>query len=187
MTPKSRRRLLNAVVFFAQKTMHCDKAKLFKLLYMLDFEHFRMTGLSVTGADYAAWKFGPVPEVLQEELEDPDPDFRHALSFVQDRRRDAIRYFVRPLVDFDEASFTERQLRLMADLASKFREVPGDAIDVWNAFHGAWMRVWAEGAGRNKKIPYELALDETASSMAARERQRLEAQRLAAHRALFSS
>lgn len=37
-------RLLQAVVFFASRTQHCGKIKLFKLLYVLDFEHFRQTG-----------------------------------------------------------------------------------------------------------------------------------------------
>lgn len=45
----TREKLINAIVFFAANTRHCGKVKLFKLLYLLDFAHFRETGRSVTG------------------------------------------------------------------------------------------------------------------------------------------
>ena len=35
-------------MYFASNTRHCGKAKLFKLLHLLDFTHFRETGRSVT-------------------------------------------------------------------------------------------------------------------------------------------
>ncbi len=36
------------------------KIKLLKLLYSLDFCHFKQTGMSVTGIDYFAWEMGLV-------------------------------------------------------------------------------------------------------------------------------
>ncbi|MFC1858011.1 Panacea domain-containing protein [Thermodesulfobacteriota bacterium] len=39
-----------------------------KLLYFLDFIHFKHTGKSVTGLDYYAWQMGPVPRDLYEEI-----------------------------------------------------------------------------------------------------------------------
>ena len=35
-----------------------------KLLYFLDFMHFKQTDKSVTGQDYFAWMTGPVPDML---------------------------------------------------------------------------------------------------------------------------
>jgi len=58
---RDREKLVNAIVFFAGNTRYCGKTKLFKLLYLLDFHHFRETGRSVTGLEYRAWKHGPVP------------------------------------------------------------------------------------------------------------------------------
>ena len=52
MVPHDRDKLINAIVFFAKNTKYCGKIKLIKLLYLLDFEHFRQTGRSVTGMDY---------------------------------------------------------------------------------------------------------------------------------------
>src|SRR3982074_1597293 len=43
---RNREKLINVIVFFASNTEHCGKVKLFKLLYLLDFAHFRQTGRS---------------------------------------------------------------------------------------------------------------------------------------------
>lgn len=188
MSATTRNRLLNAMVFFAQRTLRCDLSKLSRLLFLLDFEHFRRTGLSVTGSEYAAWKTGPVPVALYEEWESPAPDFLRIFNFVPDRRRDSARKFLQPKVDFDDSDFTPRQLNLMAALAAEHREVPSENIDIVSAFHGAWFRVWANGEGRNRRIPYELALTPgDPLSEIAYERHRAESFRVAAHQALFSS
>ena len=75
-----REKLVNAILFFAHATKHLGKIKLFKLLYLLDFEHFRQTGRSVTGLDYQAWKFGPVPVEVMQEWDAPEPDLEAAIS-----------------------------------------------------------------------------------------------------------
>jgi hypothetical protein len=74
-----RDKLVNAILYFAHETKHFGKIKLFKLLYLLDFEHFRQTGRSVTGLDYQAWKYGPVPVEVMQEWDDPEPDLAAAI------------------------------------------------------------------------------------------------------------
>ena len=71
-----REKLINAIIYFAKYTQYLGKIKLFKLLYLLDFEHFRMTGRSVTGLGYHAWKYGPVPIALDQEWDDPNLTWR---------------------------------------------------------------------------------------------------------------
>jgi hypothetical protein len=46
-----RDKLINAIIFFAKNTRFLGKTKLCKLLYFLDFEHFKETGRPVTGLD----------------------------------------------------------------------------------------------------------------------------------------
>lgn len=53
-----REKLINTIIYFAIHVKKCGKIKLFKLLYFLDFEHYKQTGRSVTGLDYYAWKMG---------------------------------------------------------------------------------------------------------------------------------
>ena len=160
-SPLARSRTKNAIFYFASNTRACGKVKLFKLLYLLDFEHFRQTGRSVTGYEYEAWKFGPVPADLMEEWESPEDDLREFVAIRPELVINHVRETVVPLpgVEFDESDFTPRQGQIMAELAERYRDtMSGQLIDVTHAQNGAWDRVWAGGAGRQESSPYELAL-----------------------------
>ncbi len=163
LTRSERQRLLQAVVFFASHTQHCGKIKLFKLLYLLDFEHFRQTGKSATGLDYQAWKFGPVPIELMQEWEDLGPDLARLVQIVEEKvidyERQAVQ--VKDGVQFDAEPFSPRQLRIMRALAEQYRNTYSPKmIDVTHAQNGAWDRVWQDGQGAFRAIPYELAIGE---------------------------
>ncbi|MER1940078.1 MULTISPECIES: Panacea domain-containing protein [unclassified Castellaniella] len=156
-----RRRLLNAIVFFAQNTQYCGKIKLFKLLYLLDFEHFRQTGKSVTGYAYQAWKFGPVPVDLMEEWEQLEADLSAVIEIVPEIVIDYVRQTVKPRngVAFDDQDFSPRQLRIMQRLVDQYHDTQSPPmIDVTHTQNGAWDRVWRGGAGDRDLIPYELGI-----------------------------
>ena len=154
-------RLINAVLFFAENTHHCGKIKLFKLLYLMDFEHFRATGKSITGAEYSAWKMGPVPTALYDQWDAPDGEFAEAVDIVPELQINYIRQTVVPKKQFDDSEFTPRQLRVMAGLAERYKDVQSAAmIDVTHAENGAWTKVWRDGLGKSKPIPYELAISD---------------------------
>lgn len=160
-TSIARSRLRNAIVFFAKNTESCGKIKLFKLLYMLDFEHFRQTGKSVTGFEYQAWKFGPVPVELMQEWEDFEEDLRAAVEIVPERVIDYTRLAVkvREGVEFDDDDFTGRQMTILHDLCEKYLTTQSPKmIDVTHEQNGAWDKVWAGGRGAQEEIPYSLAL-----------------------------
>lgn len=161
LTQSERQRLLQAVVYFASSTKNCGKIKLFKLLYLLDFEHFRQTGKSATGLDYQAWKFGPVPVELMAEWEDLGPDLAGLVDIVEEKiidfERQAVR--VKDGVAFDSEPFSPRQLRIMRELSERYRDTySAKMIDVTHAQNGAWDRVWQNGDGAFHAIPYELAI-----------------------------
>jgi len=161
----NRNRLLNAVVFFAENVRACGKIKLFKLLYLLDFEHFRQTGKSVTGVEYQAWKFGPVPVELMEKWEDMDEDLGRLIHIEPEKIIDHTRLnvVVNDGVQFDADDFTPRQLRIMEGLVARFRDTYSDKmIDVTHEQNGAWDKVWQEGRGAYRVIPYELSVGEDA-------------------------
>jgi uncharacterized phage-associated protein len=154
-----REKLINAVVFFAQNTNFCGKIKLIKLLYLLDFEHFRQTGRSATGMDYLAWKMGPVPLEFYQEFDQPEPDLAAAIDVIPETVIDYTRERVMPKAAFDESHFTKRELRIMQDLAQRFRDsLSKPMIDVTHAELGPWQTIWDEGRGNNERIPYSLAL-----------------------------
>lgn len=84
-----REKLLSAIIYFIANTRRCHTLKLFKLLYFLDFEHFRQTGQSVTGLRYVAWPMGPAPAQLWHELDAPQPDLAAAVSVTRQTGRGA--------------------------------------------------------------------------------------------------
>lgn len=161
-----RQKLIQAIIYFASNTKYCGKIKLFKLLYLLDFEHFRQTGKSVTGFEYQAWKFGPVPVDLMEEWEDLGDDLARVVHIVEEKVIDYDRQAVKVNkgVEFDPDEFTPRQLKIMEALAARYCDTfSPKIIDVTHEQNGAWDKVWRGGEGAHQSIPYELAIPEYAS------------------------
>ncbi|MEI7842799.1 MAG: Panacea domain-containing protein [Gallionellaceae bacterium] len=169
MNDIERNRLINLIIFFAENTLHCGKIKLFKLLYLLDFEHFCITGKSVTNFEYQAWKFGPVPVELMEEWEEFGADLLDKVHVEPEKIIDFTLQAVKVNqgVRFDEDNFTPRQLKLMAKLASRYKETRSPVmIDVTHEINGAWDKVWRNGVGAHQVIPYELAISDDAPARA---------------------
>ena len=160
-----REKLINAILYFAHNTRYLGKIKLFKLLFLLDFEHFRQTGRSVTGLEYRAWKFGPVPVQVMQEWDDPEPDLAAAISIQPEKVIDHVRETVVPRVPFDDSHFTRRDLRIMDELVAQYRDTYSPTmIDVTHAENGAWAKTWQDGKGMNEPIPYPLGLGDDSPS-----------------------
>ena len=159
---RGREKLINTVVYFASNTRHCGKVKLFKLLYLLDFAHFRETGRSVTSLDYRAWKMGPVPLELMQEWDELEIDMAKAISIVPEKVIDFVRERVVPKVTFDDSLFTRRELRLMNELSTHFAdELTKPLIGFTHEERGPWDKIWDGGRGNNERIPYTLAIPDS--------------------------
>lgn len=156
-----RDKLAQAVVFFGHNMRKLGKVKLFKLLYFLDFEHFRDTGRSVTGLNYFAWKMGPVPKSLFEELDAGDVTWDSTVHF----KKRALggdkgwMLVVEPLAPFDPSLFSRRELRLLSRLAEEFRDSEADdMVEATHLENSPWDKVWAKEHRKQGLIPYEYAL-----------------------------
>lgn len=155
-----REKLLNALVYFAAHTRGCGKTKLFKLLFLLDFEHFKATGRSVTGLDYYAWERGPVPVQLNGELDEPSGDLFQAIRIEPEQIGNYQRLTVVPQRSFDPSHFSNRELHLLESIAAAYSHANAtDMVEVTHAENGAWDKVWQDGDGQNQLIRYELALE----------------------------
>lgn len=154
-----REKLIQAIIFFAQHTHCLGKTKLFKLLYFLDFEHFRQVGRPVTGLQYHAWKMGPVPEDLSEEVDEPEPDLAERVRFREIPVRNWLMLTVTARVQFDPSLFTKRELRLLSSLAEEYRDaVADDMIEATHVPGLPWHRVYVLEGRKREPIPYEYAL-----------------------------
>ncbi len=158
---RNRQKLIQAAVYFASTTEGCGKVKLFKLLYLLDFAHFRETGQSVTGLDYVAWKLGPVPVELAQEWDQLEPDMAAALEIVPEKVIDHVRERVVPKVSFDDSLFTGRALSLMQRVAEQHaKDLSKPMVNVTHEERGPWAAIWDNGRGLNDRIPYTLGVAE---------------------------
>ena len=160
---RDREKLINAIIYFAGNTRYCGKTKLFKLLYLLDFHHFRDTGRDVTGLEYHAWKNGPVPFALVQEWDDLEPDLAAAIDIVPEPVIDFSRQRVVAKTSFDDSHFTKRELRLMQELAKRHHdEMTRPLIGLTHEERGPWDKIWDGGRGNDERIPYALAVPDDA-------------------------
>ena len=158
----SREKLINAIVYFAKNTNYCGKTKLIKLLYLLDFEHFRDIGRNVIGLDYYAWSMGPVPTSLFYEIDHPKTDLAQKISVEQKETQHEKRMvLIKAKADFDPKHFTDRELHLLKRLSDEFRNYKADEIvEKTHLKNDPWDRVFNKERRQNKIIPYEYALSE---------------------------
>ena len=154
-----REKLINTIVYFAANTKYCGKIKLFKLLYLLDFEHFRRTGRTVTGGDYRAWKMGPVPFGLVQEWDALEPDLAEAIEINPEKVIDYTRETVVAKRCFDGSHFSKRELSIMQSLAQRFcDDYSQPMVNVTHTERGPWAKIWDNGQGNNERIPYTLGV-----------------------------
>lgn len=158
-----REKLINAITYFARHTKKCGMTKLMKLLYFLDFMHFKQTGKSVTGLDYYAWKRGPVPKTLWKEMSgDMGDDLKKAISIVTIEN---FKKIVAKKKKFDDKHFTKREIRLLELTADIFKEADaGQMVMVSHLKNEPWDRTLKK-KGKLAKIDYMLAIDDADDSL----------------------
>ncbi|MDR2924671.1 MAG: SocA family protein [Azoarcus sp.] len=158
-----RKKLINAIIFFAKNVKHLGKIKLFKLLYFLDFEHFKETGRSVTALDYYAWKMGPAPATLSYEIDtEPEPDLKKKVRFDEEMTDHGTNMLIiKPRSAFDDSHFTKREMRIMTNLAKKYRQtLAKEIIEDTHSETLPWHKVYNEEGKNGGKIPYEYSVSQ---------------------------
>ena len=158
---KSRSKLLNAIVYFAQNVQNLERVKLAKLLYLLDFTVFAECNKNVTGLDYFAWENGPVPVSLFNELDTPKPDLMRKISFNPVKTSDGGILVIEAKTDFDSTAFTNFEFLTIKELAEKYNDaLAKDMLDDMQAYPiDPWAMVYYNDENPFGRIPYEYSLD----------------------------
>lgn len=174
-----REKLLEAIAFFVANTKHCGLVKVFKLLYWLDYHHFRETGRDVTGLAYSAYRWGPVPAELHEQFDKRKGDIASQFdiedSYVkpaeyttptmdsEPKGRDTSRPVrvptrIKPKFQYRHYYLTRREQRIAENLATIFDEVTATQIsDISHIKGGPWSKALKEG-GEKAPISFLSAL-----------------------------
>lgn len=171
MSPtREREKLLNAIIFFCNNTQKCYKLKLMKLLYYLDFWHFKETGRSVTGLKYNAWEKGPVPvKVYHEITPEKNPDDLKEYLFVEEEILNEItgskKFVIKPKKEFNPKIFSKREIMILKKVAEIFKDAPGDLMkDATHLKNAPWDKT-IKDKGQNAEIDYMLSLDDESDSL----------------------
>lgn len=165
----NREKLINTIIYFAKHTKKCGKTKLMKLLFFLDFMHFKQTGKSVTGLGYYAWKRGPVPRELFAELTNSmGDDLKKTISLIQKEIGDDKVFYkiaVKGRQKFDGKHFTKRELKLLQETAEIFRDTDSEAMIMASHLKNDPWDMTKKEKGLLAKIDYMLAIDDTPDSL----------------------
>ncbi|MCY4524855.1 MAG: Panacea domain-containing protein [Halobacteriovoraceae bacterium] len=167
MIDKSREKLIHAIIFFVKNTKKCHMTKVFKLLFSLDFEHFKQTGRSVSGLDYYAWDNDPLPKSLYKEINtserlDESIEIIKKKFLVFYKRKVSLK----PIVNFNKRIFSKRELEIMNNLANKYKDFDSnDMIEESHKENSPWDRVFNQEGKKKDIIPYLYALDNSSNSI----------------------
>jgi uncharacterized phage-associated protein len=160
----NREKLIHCIIFFLSNTKYCGNTKLFKLLYLLDFSHFKQTAKSVTGLRYYAWQMGPVPAELFHELSQPQDDFKACIVTPSRSSQDEF-YKMKARCKFQAKFFSQRELKLMEKIAFIFRDARAEnMVEVSHLPNRPWDKT-IKSKGEYQEIDYFLALDQTPESL----------------------
>lgn len=160
-----RKKLLNAVLFFAKNTSHLNMTKLSKLLYFLDFTHFKQTGCPSIGLRYHAFRQGPVPKHFWLEVKDGNvpEDFRGKLAIIpkKDELDPSFKELeFRAMIKPDLSVFTPREMKILEDLAFIFKATKAaDISEVSHLPKQPWDATMKQ-CGENCPIDYLLGIDD---------------------------
>jgi len=172
---KSKEKLINSILYFCKNTKYLTQTKLYKLLYFLDFMHFRETGRSVTGLTYYAWEMGPVPKKLYLEIKQQKApkEILECIRVHKDEGADETK-----MITFEKSRepnmrvFSEREKELLEKVAFIFQEAKAEhMVEVTHLKNQPWEKT-IKTKGMKETIDYLLALDDNAliSEDIARER-----------------
>ena len=159
-----RTKLLNAVLFFAKKTKYVNTTKISKLLYFLDFLHFKQTGYPSIGLQYFSFKLGPVPKSFWLEVKDGNvpKDFKGGLALIP-KKSDSDPNFRE--IEFkakkapDLSFFSPREVGILDDLALMFKDVKAWQMSEISHLKNQPWDITMKEKGENKPIDYLLAID----------------------------
>ncbi|MDP3794878.1 MAG: Panacea domain-containing protein [Candidatus Sungbacteria bacterium] len=130
----------NAVLYFIKycNNEYLHATKLNKLLYYLDFIHFRDHGKSVTGDTYIHKGYGPVPSHVDEVLAKLKGEGTIDTETVPHNDAEMINFELKDESRFDESVFSPEQKELLKKICDEFGNWPTDKIVAQTHLEAPW-------------------------------------------------
>lgn len=143
----------NVLVYFSENIPNLCLTKAIKLLFLLDETSMKETGVPVTWLDYKAWKFGPVPPVLHDELRHDKVEIYKEKeislkSFIEKQEKEnpkdneKISIYLKAKVPFNDDDFSRYELDLMANIVKKYgHKTVQQLVDLLHKDGSLWAKV----------------------------------------------
>jgi len=139
-----------------------------KLLYFLDFTHFKETGYPSINLIYYAWKHGPVPQDFYEEIKDGNvpEDFANKFAIIPSYRWEQMfperkEYIFKSIEKPDMNVFTPREIRIIEKLSDIYRGATANQMkEVTHLPKEPWDTT-KKAKGLYQYIDYLLSIDDT--------------------------
>lgn len=148
----------NVVLFFLAFNQNTFKVRMNKLLFYSDFLYFKRFGQSITGYKYQAIQMGPVPyrydAIFDMLTHESIIDF--ILEDIQNSPVD------KPVAikDFNEKLFNENELKVLGDIAERFKKTSTDELVELSHKEIGWIgENKKKGIISYQKYGYELSID----------------------------
>ncbi|MBD5417073.1 MAG: SocA family protein [Desulfovibrio sp.] len=148
-------------IYFVANTKNVNRMKLNKLFYFADKLAIEWTAFSISGQDYFADDFGPVP-VSIDLAKNIIPKF--SLTTVIRENGDGVFNLVEGK-EFIDDEFNDKELKVLANICKKYKNTTGEEMSrISHAPNEPWDIVWNRqngGKGKGKQIPLEALVDDT--------------------------
>jgi uncharacterized phage-associated protein len=156
---------INAIIYFCKTTNRLSQTKLYKLLFFLDFLHFKETGRPVTDLEYFAWQRGPVPKELYFEIQNrtAPPEVLKCIIPQKDEvtgKTKALFFktFQKPRMEI----FSDRERKILEKIAFIFKDaLAEDMIEITHLKNQPWQKT-LDQKGEKAPIDFLLAIDNDA-------------------------
>lgn len=165
MQDVAKEKRINAIRYFCKHTKFLTETKLYKLLYFLDFFHFKEVGRPVTDLEYFAWNFGPVPTKLFFEIKEKKAPKEILKCIIEERdkltgEKEGLSFKSLQSPDLDV--FSERENEILKKVADIFRDAKAkDMTEITHLKNEPWHRT-LQTKGEKARIDYLLSLDKDA-------------------------
>lgn len=146
-------KIKNAILFITSLTKKEFKTKLNKLLWYSDFLYFRTNSISITGATYLHWQYGPVPSdyemilslmILEGSIKKE--------TIVYDEQKGIIGEEISALVSCDQSVFEKSELAAMTYVSQYFEKFNSTKIKNYSHDEKAY-----KNTALKEKISYRLS------------------------------
>ncbi|MBO9672191.1 MAG: SocA family protein [Sphingobacteriaceae bacterium] len=127
---------LNALLYFAERIKPLYLTKAIKLLYLADEMAIKQSGVPVTWLNYKAWKLGPVPEDIYQQVKYAHHQYLkgnggHTIQQLEvstppENFRDGI--LLTPAKDFDDAQFSDYDIEVLDAIIKAYGKLSSEQL-----------------------------------------------------------